>query len=128
METVLDPGQVEQIILNLVVNGLDAMPGGGRLEIGMLRQELDERSATHEIVPGPYVGFEIRDTGIGMDEKTRAQVFEPFFTTKEASKGTGLGLAIVYGIVKQNDGYVWVESELGRGTCFRCSSSRTSAG
>ena len=92
------------------------MPGGGRLEIQMLAKELDEGSAEHEIVAGKYVGFAITDTGIGMTEETRAQIFEPFFTTKDPGKGTGLGLATVYGIVKQNDGYVWVESEEGEGT------------
>ena len=116
LEALLDPSQVEQIVLNLVVNALDAMPGGGRLEIQMLTQELDESSAEHEVVAGSYVGFEISDTGVGMTEETRAQLFVPFFTTKDPGKGTGLGLAIVYGIVKQNDGYVWVESEVGKGT------------
>jgi PAS domain S-box-containing protein len=116
LEALLDPSQVEQIVLNLVVNALDAMPSGGRLDIQMLARELDESSAEHELVAGPYVGFEIRDTGIGMSEQTLTQLFVPFFTTKDPSKGTGLGLAIVYGIVKQNDGYVWVDSELGKGT------------
>ncbi len=115
----LDPSQVEQVVLNLVVNALDAMPAGGRLTIATLRQRLDSDSARHAVVDGTYVGFEIRDTGIGMSEETRDRLFEPFFTTKEIGKGTGLGLAIVYGIVKQSDGYVWAESEPGKGSCFR---------
>jgi PAS domain S-box-containing protein len=119
LNTELDPGQVEQVVLNLVINAIDAMPTGGRLTIGMIREELDETSALHAIVEGTYVGFEIRDSGTGMSEEVRDRVFEPFFTTKETGKGTGLGLAIVYGIVKQSDGYVWVDSEPGKGTCFR---------
>ncbi|MDH3524677.1 MAG: PAS domain-containing protein [Acidobacteriota bacterium] len=119
LEARLDPLQVEQVVLNLVVNGLDAMAGGGRLEISTSSRDLDESSASHQVLPGPYVGFEVRDSGVGMSEETQARIFEPFFTTKDPDRGTGLGLAIVYGIVKQNDGYVWVQSKLGEGTCFQ---------
>lgn len=119
LPTLIDPNQLEQVIMNLLVNACDAMPAGGSLTLRTLRRELDELSASHPVEPGSYVGFEISDTGVGMDEDTLERVFEPFFTTKDLQKGTGLGLAIVYGIVKQNNGYVWAKSTPGVGTTFQ---------
>ncbi len=116
-----DPGQVEQVLMNLVVNARDAMPQGGKVTIETSNLEVREpyRHGEVTVIKGSYVQVLVRDTGIGMDAETQTRVFDPFFTTKEKGKGTGLGLSTVYGIVKQSDGYIFLSSEPNRGSTFQ---------
>jgi len=118
----VDPGQIEQVLLNLFVNAWQAMPGGGNLILKTANVPLDSSTVSpYGLPPGPYVKISVTDSGLGMDENTRRRIFEPFFTTKEMGRGTGLGLASAYGIIKNHNGIIDVESKIGEGTTFTVS-------
>jgi len=116
-----DPSHMEQVVMNLAINALDAMPAGGALSIETANVQVGYEDAQQHpgIVPGDYVVVSVRDTGIGMNQEVLSHIFEPFFTTKEKGKGTGLGLSMAYGIIKQSDGHIRVESSPGKGSIFR---------
>jgi PAS domain S-box-containing protein len=113
-----DPGQVQQVLINLAVNARDAMPKGGRFTIKTHNSTFYEASSHSDVPPGEYVTMVVSDTGVGMDTETKARAFEPFYTTKEKGKGTGLGLSLVYGVVRQSNGYITIDSEINKGTSF----------
>ena len=114
-----DPGQIEQVLLNLTLNARDAMPDGGALALEACAASLNEEAAAPAgVQPGEYVVIRVSDTGVGMTAEVQARVFEPFFTTKEPGKGTGLGLSTSYGIIRQNNGNIRADSQPGRGTVF----------